>query len=171
MRPLLRYLSCFFVLICAAYGIYTFVRPATSSAPPPVRRDTLIIRDTLRLSRPVPVREEVVRYVTVRVAADSSNLANIGKDSADVLIDDTAKMVMLPITQKMYRDSSYTAWVSGYAAALDSIEVYPRTLIVRQTAPPAAKPRRWSVGVQGGYGLTPKGLQPYVGVGVGFRIF
>ena len=186
MRPLLRYLSCFFVLICAAYGIYTFVRPATSSAPPPVRRDTLIIRDTLRISRPVPVREEVVRYITLTRPptparpdssnSDSSNLANIGKDSADVLTAadhfiDAAQTVVLPITQKMYRDSSYTAWVSGYAAALDSIEVYPRTLIVRQTAPPAAKPRRWSVGVQGGYGLTPKGLQPYVGVGVGFRIF
>ena len=186
MRPLLRYLSCFFVLICAAYGIYTFVRPATSSAPPPVHRDTLIIRDTLRISRPVLVRDEVVRYVTVTLPSaparpdssnsNSSNLANIGKDSADVPpaadhFPDTAKMVMLPITQQVYRDSSYTAWVSGYAAALDSIEVYPRTLIVRQTAPPAAKPRRWSMGVQAGYGLTPKGLQPYVGVGVSIRLF
>ena len=186
MRPLLRYLSCFFVLICAAYGIYTFVRPATSSAPPPVRRDTLIIRDTLRISRPVLVRDEVVRYVTVTLPSaparpdssnsNSSNLANIGKDSADVPpaadhFPDTAKMVMLPITQQVYRDSSYTAWISGYAAALDSIEVYPRTLIVRQTAPPAAKPRRWSMGVQAGYGLTPKGLQPYVGVGVSIRLF
>lgn len=181
MRPLLRYLSCFFVLICAAYGIYTFVRPATSSAPPPVRRDTLIIRDTLRISRPVPVREEVVRYITLTRPptparpdssnSDSSNLANIGKDSADVLIDDTAKMVMLPITQQVYRDTAYTAWVSGFQPQLDSIEVYPRTLIVRQTSPPAAKPRRWSVGVQGGYGLTPKGLQPYVGVGVTLRLF
>ena len=191
MRPLLRYLSCFFVLICAAYGIYTFVRPATSSAPPPVHRDTLIIRDTLRISRPVLVRDEVVRYVTVTLPSaparpdssnsnssrpNSSNLANIGKDSADVLTAadhfiDAAQTVVLPITQKMYRDSSYTAWVSGYAAALDSIEVYPRTLIVRQTAPPAAKPRRWSMGVQAGYGLTPKGLQPYVGVGVSIRLF
>ena len=191
MRPLLRYLSCFFVLICAAYGIYTFVRPATSSAPPPVHRDTLIIRDTLRISRPVPVREEVVRYITLTrpptparpdssnsdssrpnsSRPNSSNLANIGKDSADVLIDDTAKMVMLPITQQVYRDTTYTAWVSGYRPQLDSIEVYPRTLIVRQTAPPAAKPRRWSMGVQAGYGLTPKGLQPYVGVGVSIRLF
>ena len=181
MRPLLRYLSCFFVLICAAYGIYTFVRPATSSAPPPVRRDTLIIRDTLRISRPVPVREEVVRYITLTRPptparpdssnSDSSNLANIGKDSADVLIDDTAKMVMLPITQQVYRDTAYTAWVSGFQPQLDSIEVYPRTLIVRQTSLPAAKPRRWSMGVQAGYGLTPKGLQPYVGVGVSIRLF
>ncbi|MFR1988145.1 MAG: DUF6808 domain-containing protein, partial [Prevotellamassilia sp.] len=74
-------------------------------------------------------------------------------------------------TQQVYRDTTYTAWVSGYRPQLDSIEVYPRTLIVRQTAPPAAKPRRWSVGVQGGYGLTPKGLQPYVGVGLSVKLF
>lgn len=162
------------LLLLAAYAFCRLIvgaRQRAESAQHAVRRDTLIIRDTLRIDRPVPVREEVVRYVTVRVAADSSNLANIGKDSADVLTTDTAKMVMLPITQKVYRDTAYTAWVSGYRPQLDSIEVYPRTLIVRQTALPAAKPRRWSVGVQGGYGLTPKGLQPYVGVGVGFRIF
>lgn len=170
----LRLLLFHLLLLLAAYAFCRLIvgaRQRAESAQHAVRRDTLIIRDTLRIDRPVPVREEVVRYVTVRVAADSSNLANIGKDSADVLTDDTAQTVVLPITQQVYHDTAYTAWVSGYAVALDSIEVYPRTLIVRQTAPPAAKPRRWSVGVQGGYGLTPKGLQPYVGVGVGFRIF
>ena len=165
------------LLLLAAYAFCRLIvgaRRRAASAPPPVRCDTLIIRDTLRIDHPVPVREEVVRYVTVRVR-DSSNLANIGKDSIAAPTSDhfpdTAKMVMLPITQKVYRDTTYTAWVSGYRPQLDSIEVYPRTLIVRQTSPPAAKPRRWSVGVQGGYGLTPKGLQPYVGVGVTLRLF
>ena len=169
----IRLLLFHLLLLLAAYAFCHLIvgaRRRAASAPPPVRCDTLIIRDTLRISRPVPVREEVVRYVTVLVR-DSSNLANIGKDSADVLIDDTAKMVMLPITQQVYRDTTYTAWVSGYRPQLDSIEVYPRTLIVRQTAPPAAKPRRWSMGVQAGYGLTPKGFQPYIGVGVTLRLF
>ena len=185
----LRLLLFHLLLLLAAYAFCRLIvgaRRRAATALPPVRRDTLIIRDTLRISRPVLVRDEVVRYVTVTLPSaparpdssnsNSSNLANIGKDSADVLTAadhfiDAAQTVVLPITQKMYRDSSYTAWVSGYAAALDSIEVYPRTLIVRQTAPPAAKPRRWSMGVQAGYGLTPKGLQPYVGVGVSIRLF
>lgn len=166
------------LLLLAAYGICRLVissRHKAASAPPPVRRDTLIIRDTLRVSRPVPVREEVVRYVTVKVAADSSNLANIGKDSADVPpaadhSPDTAQTVMLPITQQVYRDTTYTAWVSGYLPQLDSIEVYPRTLIVRQTALPAARPRRWSFGIQAGYGYTPKGMQPYVGIGININL-
>ena len=171
------------LLLLAAYGFCRLIvgaRRRAESAVHAVRRDTLIIRDTLRVSRPVPVREKVVRYVTVTLPpaparpdssnSNSSNLANIGKDSADVLIDDTAKMVMLPITQQVYRDTTYTAWVSGYAAALDSIEVYPRTRIVRQTALPAARPRRWSFGIQAGYGYTPKGMQPYVGIGININL-
>ena len=164
------------LLLLAAYAFCRLIvgaRRRAESAVHAVRRDTLIIRDTLRVSRPVPVREEVVRYVTVKVAADSSNLANIGKDSADVLPaapGDHAQTVMLPITQQVYRDTAYTAWVSGYRPQLDSIEVYPRTLIVRQTALPAAKPRRWSFGIQAGYGLTPKGMQPYVGIGININL-
>lgn len=171
------------LLLLAAYGFCRLIvgaRRRAESAVHAVRRDTLIIRDTLRVSRPVPVREEVVRYVTVTLPPaparpDSSNLANIGKDSTEVppatpSRPDTAQTVVLPITQQVYRDTTYTAWVSGYAAALDSIEVYPRTLIVRQTAPSAAKPRRWSFGIQAGYGLTPKGMQPYVGIGININL-
>ena len=189
----LRLLLFHLLLLLAAYAFCRLVissRRRAASTPPPVHRDTLIIRDTLRIDRPVPMREEVVRYVTVTLPPaparpdssnsdssrpNSSNLANIGKDSiAAPTADhfpDTAKMVMLPITQKVYRDTTYTAWVSGYAAALDSIEVYPRTLIVRQTAPSAAKPRRWSFSIQAGIGLTPKGVQPYVGVGFSIRLY
>lgn len=171
------------LLLLAAYGFCRLIvgaRRRAESAVHPVRRDTLIIRDTLRVSRPVPVREEVVRYVTVTLPSaparpdssnsNSSNLANIGKDSADVLIDDTAKMVMLPITQQVYCDSSYTAWVSGYAAALDSIHIHRPTHYLYNIHRPAPS-RRWSFGLQGGIGLTPKGVQPYVGVGFSIRLY
>ena len=176
------------LLLLAAYAFCRLIvgaRRRAESAVHPVRRDTLIIRDTLRVSRPVPVREEVVRYVTVTLPSaparpdssnsNSSNLANIGKDSADVPpaadhFPDTAKMVMLPITQQVYRDSSYTAWVSGYAAALDSIHIHRPTHYLYNIHRPAPS-RRWSFGLQGGIGLTPKGVQPYVGVGFSIRLY
>lgn len=129
--------------------------------------------DTLRIVQPVTVHEEVVRYVTVTVP-DSSNVGKIGKDSiaaptADHFID-AAQTVVLPITQKMYRDSSYTAWVSGYAAALDSIHIHRPTHYLYNIHRPAPS-RRWSFGLQGGIGLTPKGVQPYVGVGFSIRLY
>jgi len=77
--------------------------------------------------------------------------------------------VVLPITQVVYSATDYRAWVSGYEPRLDSIKVFPRTVTVRETI--YKPPSRFSVGVQAGYGITPKGLQPYIGVGVGVRIF
>lgn len=85
----IRLLLFHLLLLLAAYGFCRLIvgaRRRAESAPPLVHRDTLILRDTLRIDRPVPVREEVVRYVTVKVVADSSNLANIGKDSIHYLL-------------------------------------------------------------------------------------
>lgn len=78
-------------------------------------------------------------------------------DSADVVI---------PITQKVYEDSLYRAYVSGFRASLDSLILYPRTEIVTLTnAKPKNEPK-FSWGLQMGIGVTPKGVQPYVGAGI-----
>lgn len=77
--------------------------------------------------------------------------------------------VRIPITQKHYVDSTYEAWVSGWQPSLDSIFVYRQTEVVTNVI--QKPPRRWGIGVQGGYGMTPEGFQPYVGIGVHFRLF
>ena len=89
-----------------------------------------------------------------------SYTANIGNDcdSADVIV---------PITQKKYGDSTYTAYVSGYNASLDSIYTYSQTKIVTIKE----KPKRWHLSVSAGYGITPKGFQPCLMVGVSYTIF
>ena len=33
------------------------------------------------------------------------------------------------------------------------------------------KPKRWGIGVQGGVGITPKLVQPYIGIGVSYNLF
>ena len=84
-------------------------------------------------------------------------------------------------TQKRYEDSTYTAWVSGYEARLDSIHVYrqtvTRTVAVPETALKGGA-RNWmhehfGAGIVGGagYGLTTKRLDVFVGVGGWIRIF
>ena len=37
---------------------------------------------------------------------------------------------VLPVEQKIYQDSNYTAYVSGYNPNLDSLKVYPKTVTV-----------------------------------------
>lgn len=85
----------------------------------------------------------------------------------------------VPRTQKRYADSTYTAWVSGYEARLDSIHVYRRT--VTRTVVVSKKEntgRGWlgehfGAGIVGGagYGLTTKRPDVFVGVGGWIRIF
>ena len=87
----------------------------------------------------------------------------------------------VPRTQKRYEDSTYTAWISGYEARLDSIHVYrrtvTRTVAVKDAALKGAA-RNWlhehlGAGIVGGagYGLTTKKPDVFVGVGGWIRIF
>lgn len=93
---------------------------------------------------------------------------------------DTA-WITVPRTQKRYEDSTYTAWVSGYEARLDSIHVYRRTVTRTIAVPETALKggarnwlhERFGAGIVGGagYGLTTKRPDVFVGVGGWIRIF
>lgn len=80
---------------------------------------------------------------------------------------------VLPVEQKIYRDSDYTAYVSGYRPNLDSIFVYPKTTTVTNEVYHTLKekPRRWGLGVTAGYGFGKDGLSLAVVVGVSYRIW
>lgn len=129
-----------------------------------VRTDTIRERvtDTIRVERPVERTCTVTRWMTVRVPVvrtDTFVLETGGPDSAEV---------RLPMEQRTYSDTSYTAWVSGYMARLDSIHV--RTLRETVTITRNATGRRWHVGLQAGYGATLNGLSPYIGIGVTYNL-
>jgi hypothetical protein len=73
---------------------------------------------------------------------------------------------------KEYKDSTYYARISGINAYLEEIRVYPKTITqyVNTKEYIYVPPKKWSIGIQGGVGITPKGLQPYVGFGVQRKI-
>ena len=124
-----------------------------------VRTDTLRIRDTLLVERPVPVEVRVVDTMLVAV-------------TDTIRLSDTVYL-RLPREIKQYEDSLYRAQVSGYRPALDWIEVYPQTEVVTRTI--FVDPRkRWGLGLQAGVGAYASGgqvrLAPYVGVGVSYDI-
>ena len=76
-------------------------------------------------------------------------------------------LVEVPIEQKRYDDSLYTAWVSGYQPQLDSITLHQPevvTTIERTIVKPAP---RWSIGPSVGAGFSITGA-PQVGIFVGF---
>lgn len=79
-------------------------------------------------------------------------------------------LVELPKMQRHYADSTYEAWVSGpLDPRLDSVKVFAPTTIISQRE--WKPPKRWHIGPTIGYGITPHGLCPYVGISVTYSIF
>lgn len=122
-----------------------------------IERDTFVVRDTIREYYPREVIKTIVRTERVEVP---------------IVRCDTIRDTMwvdLPIEDREYKSEEYYAIVEGYNPMLKYIEVYPRTAYITTTETIKQK-KRWgvSLGVQGGYGYTPKGWQPYAGVGVSF---
>lgn len=120
--------------------------------------------DTIVQTKPIAVESKVVELRSYRVKL----LGRIDGSSNDSVYNADSVVVELPIEQKVYGDSTYKAWVSGFDARLDSIKLFQPTKYITITT--KQKPSRWNVGLQGGVGVTPKGIQPYIGVGVSYNL-
>lgn len=124
-----------------------------------VRTDTLRLRDTVLVDRPVPVEVRVTDTMLVAV-------------TDTVVVNDTVYLSLSRET-RVYGDSTYRAQVSGFRPALDWIEVYPQTTVVTRNIFADSR-KRWGVGLQAGYGAYMSGgqvrLAPYVGVGISYDI-
>lgn len=78
-------------------------------------------------------------------------------------------IVELPIIQRHYADSTYEAWISGpIDPRLDSLQVFAQTTIItkREWKPP----KKWHIGPTIGYGYTPHGFEPYIGISITYSI-
>lgn len=124
-------------------------------------RRVVTVYDTCLYHMPVARDSVVVRYERVRLPSIAS--ASTPQDTA---ISVTAE-VEVPITQKEYADTTYRAWVSGYMASLDSIEVYDKTVTVTETIT-FTRTKRWAftVGPTVGAGWDGHRISPFIGVGL-----
>ena len=132
--------------------------------------------DTVAAVNPAPVDVSVINTKVVRLPLWISPAKRKALEDSTLTVDvndnvnDSADVV-LPIEQKTYTDSnSYRAVISGAFVTLDTIEVYRRTEVVNITHPPS-KPKRWGIGLSAGYAITPRGLQPYMGIGFSYTLF
>lgn len=122
------------------------------------RKDTVVVRDTVRETVLVPK----IRYLT-RV------------DTVLLLVPgDTVKVpVLVPISRNVYEGEDYRAVVSGFRASLDTLDIFRKTQTVTNTVVQRVevpgKPKHWGIGVSAGYALTPQGMKPYIGAGVQYN--
>lgn len=125
-----------------------------------IRTDTVTVRDTIVFERIVPKREYIVRTDTLYLPPEETG---IEQDSVKTVI---------PIERVVYDDFRYYAVISGWHPTLDTLKIYEQIKTVYKTEEVKVyvEPSRWSVGVQAGYGASPKGLFPYIGVGVQYAL-
>lgn len=146
-------------------AIVYFALKGKHTRPQPKQVDTTTVYDTIAYYIPVPVDSLVVRYDTVRLLSVRDTITHT-EIAYDTIVRDSVNVVV-PITQKRYETEDYRAYVSGYQPSLDSLFITKPTQIVRITE----KPSRWGIGISAGYGIGTKGLSPYIGVGVVYRIW
>ena len=122
---------------------------------PTIKVDTLVIRDTIKVTEAISVAKRVV-------------------DSIPYPVTDTLRLrdtlyVFLEREQIRWEDSLSVAYVSGVMPQVDSVIHHTENLIITKEIP-VTKKTRWGLGVQAGVGAGKGGLTPYVGVGVSYNI-
>ena len=154
----------FIVLI----GVMTYDFYVTHKLIKQTRTEILEIRDTIeKISYDTIFVDRPIAYKVKKIKHDTVRITDIKHDSVDVI---------LPVIQKEYRDSAYSAWVSGYQDVnLDSIQVYQKNIFTEINNTKYVtkyKNRPFSLGIQVGYGFDFMNRQysPYVGVGLQYNI-
>lgn len=168
-----------------------------------MRRESIAVSDTTRVTifdtipypMPAPKDSLVIRYITEKLPVSTEtenfstknndfstgngniaqeNITGNGNISSDNIPDSIA--VDIPITQKVYEDSLYRAYVSGYRPSLDSLIIFPRhdiTTVTNGYTYPKSRQKRWGIGIHVGYGMTmsrtPQ-FTPYIGFGISYNL-
>lgn len=147
MRRLLIYIT-------IAAAAFVLGRMSVGERVAPGRVTVLTRIDTVKVVQP--------EVLVVRVLPELSAKLPLASDSTD------SAEVKVPVAQHIYRTPEFEAYVSGYRPSLDSLLVFNRhteSVVVQ----PSRK-KRFSVGLQAGYGFTPGGFQPYIGIGLSVRL-
>ena len=123
--------------------------------------DTLLIFDTITLSKPVFVEKIKLDSVLIPVT--------------DTLWLHDTLYVYLEREQIQWQDSLCRVYASGVNPQVDSVTHFVReTIVNREISVPVKVKSRWGLGIQVGYGAGINGKQvyltPYVGVGISYNI-
>lgn len=156
MKKILGVLLCISVII----NIVLYLEHSSIRSEKVCDTTKVTVVDSVKKSFPVPVDSFVVRYITKSLP--------IASDSATKQHRIDSVKVQIQISQKVYEDTLYKAYVSGYEPKLDSITIKQKTTYITHTI--RDKESRFRIGLQAGYGLTPKGMMPYFGVGLSYRL-
>ena len=123
-----------------------------------IRRDTVRLRDTVLIDRPVVAERFPAGNLLARAEVVASDTCAATPDSVEV---------RLPVERVRYAGDRYEAWVSGYRPSLDSLRIYGEDRVVSSViARGRHARRRWGFGTAAGVAVTSKGIGPGIVVGL-----
>jgi len=153
------------VLLLASIALNVWFWKSQPETNTVIERDT-VWKDSI-IHDPVPaetIQTGRVVYIKVPMPGERDTLRDTIRDSIEVPI---------PIIQKRYDDSLYTAWVSGFEPNLDSLRLHQPEIITTITKTIVKPSPLITVGIQagGGYGVFTRQLDMYVGLGAQVNIW
>lgn len=145
--------------------------------------DTIIVHDTIRIAEPKYITQKIVKHdtawlpIAIPVENDTMTLANQFADHrtngspCDYLLTYADSVpVVIPITERIYKDRTYKAVVSGYDPKLVSLDIYSEKSVVHQTMVVKKQAKiALSAGVYTGF--SSKGFDYGVGITLGVPIW
>ncbi len=176
MKQKIIFLAILGILLGVAFVSGVFVGFKLQRPPEPVKPqvDTVWLPDTAKLTDSKPVGSVIATLPIARPAEpENEQDTNILANCADTLhnsdpVADTKALpdsaqVVIPIEQRTYEGEHFRAVVQGFQPELVSIDIRLPEIVPPE---PVFKPGfHFTVGIQLGYGFTPKGWQPYAGIG------
>lgn len=159
MRTYTWVILAFWLFISAMLGFFVGQWSAEEGHSEPLepKVDTLVIRDTISVSKPIYVTRKVVDTMLVAV-------------TDTMMVHDTT-YVYLTREQVEWRDSLCAVFASGIYPQVDSVIHFTTERVIVKEIPVIQKERsRWGLGINAGYGFGASGLTPYVGVGVSYNL-
>ena len=151
------------LLVAVVLDVWLFMRETDTTTV--IERDTVWKDTTIYL----PTEAETIQtgrvvYIKVPIPSERDTLRDTIRDSIDVPI---------PIMQKRYDDSLYTAWVSGFEPNLDSLRLHLPEITTTITKTIMKPSPLITVGIQtgGGYGVFNRQFDVYIGFGAQINIW
>lgn len=135
-------------------------------------RDTMPTATDSHLTGDVITVTAAVRQHAKNHEPDAPAIESKPDTTATVWINGDSAMVILPAMQRVYSDSLYVAYVSGFEPKLDSISLKVPHIYTKITKTVDKPARRWAVGptIGAGYGITGKQADVFVGLSVTYNI-
>ena len=148
------------LLLAVSVAVNVWLATRETATETTIERDTVWRDSMIYLPQPAET-VNTGRVVYIKIPVPGDTIRDTLRDSIDVPV---------PIMQKRYADSLYTAWVSGFEPALDSIDLRLPTITETVTKTIVKPAPLITFGIQAGAGWGIFNQKPDIFIGVGGQV-